>query len=207
MPIFAKLTPAIKAQDWAKALSVVEEAVAVLPDDVNFRVLHADLLLHKMRDLQAGLPVMRQLVRDAINKNSAVWMAEAMRQLFDPANDNSHLPQAERFAMGNELSEHILAENPPRRGEALKFLSYPAAAQYYYESGNKDRAIELIEVTLKSLDGSAPIPDNLKQHVISVLVQTLANYKGEKACYGSFCATPQPGVPQSTKAQAPEERR
>ncbi|MEY9104682.1 hypothetical protein ABH994_005593 [Bradyrhizobium yuanmingense] len=73
--------------------------------------------------------------------------------------------------------------------------------------GNKDRAIELIEVTLKSLDGPAPAPDDLKQHVISVLVQTLANYKDEKACYGSVCATPQPGVRQSTKAQAPEERR
>ncbi|MDA9463085.1 TlpA disulfide reductase family protein [Bradyrhizobium sp. CCBAU 53415] len=203
MPIFAKLTPAMKAQDWAKALSVVEEAVAVLPDDVHFRVLHADLLLHKMHDLQAGLPVMRQLVRDAINKKSALWMAGAMRQLFDPANDNSHLPQAERFAMGYELSEHILAVN----GQAPKFLSYPAVAQYYYESGNKDRAIELIEVTLKSLDDPAPMPDTLKQHVVSVLVQTLANYKGQKACYGSLCATPQPGVSQSTKAQATEERR
>ncbi|WP_081369477.1 TlpA disulfide reductase family protein [Bradyrhizobium japonicum] len=190
MPIFAKLTPAMKAQDWAKALSVIEEALPVLPDDVNFRVLHADLLRHKMRDLQAGLPVMRQLVRDAINKKSAVWVAEAMCQLFDPADDNSHLPQAERFAMGNELSGHILAINAPQRGEPPKFLSYPAVAQYYYESGNKDRAIELIELTLKSLDGPAPIPDNLKQHVISVLVQTLANYKGEKACYGSLCATP-----------------
>ncbi|PJG51501.1 alkyl hydroperoxide reductase [Bradyrhizobium forestalis] len=208
MPIFAKLTPAMEAQDWAKALSVVEEAVAVLPDDVNFRVLRADLLLHKMHDLQAGLPVMRQLVRDAINKKSALWMAGAMRQLFDPANDNSHLPQAERFAMGNELSEHILAVNPPQRGETLKFLSYPAVAQYYYESGNKDRAIELIEVTLKSLDSPAPIPDELKQQVMSVLVQTLANYKGQKDCYGSLCATPQAGVPQSTKAQAsPEEKR
>lgn len=207
MPIFVKLTPAMKAQDWAKALSVVEEAVAVLPDDVNFRVLQADLLLHKMRDLQAGLPVMRQLVRDAINKKSALWMAGAMRQLFDPANDNSHLPQAERFAMGNELSGHILAINAPQRGDAPKFLSYPAVAQYYYESGNKDRASELIEVTLKSLDGPAPIPDNLKQEVMSESVQTLANYKGQKACYGSVCATPQPGVSQSTKAQAPEERR
>lgn len=207
MPIFAKLTPAMKAQDWAKALSVVEEAVAVLPDDVNFRVLHADLLLHKMHDLQAGLPVMRQLVRDAINKKSALWMAGAMRQLFDPANDNSHLPQAERFAMGNELSGHILAINAPQRGDAPKFLSYPAVAQYYYESGNKDRASELIEAALKSLDGPAPIPDELKQHVMSELVQTLANYKGQKACYGSVCATPQPGVSQSTKAQAPEERR
>ncbi|WP_439360566.1 TlpA disulfide reductase family protein [Bradyrhizobium sp. DASA03007] len=207
MPIFAKLTPAVKAQDWAKALSVVEEAVAVLPDDMYFRVLHADLLLHKMHDLQAGLPVMRQLVRDAINKKSAPWMAGAMRQLFDPANDNSHLPQAERFAMGKELSEHILAVNPPQRDEAPKFLSYPAIAQYYYESGNKDRAIELIEVTLKSLDDPAPIPDKLKQHVMSVLVQTLANYKGQKACYASLCATPQAEVSQSTKAQAPEERK
>ncbi|WP_439402843.1 redoxin domain-containing protein [Bradyrhizobium sp. DASA03068] len=207
MPIFAKLIPAVKAQDWAKALSVVEEAVAVLPNDVNFRVLHADLLLHKMRDLQAGLPVMRQLVRDAINKKSTMWMARALRQLFDPANDNSHLPQAERFAMGNELSEHILAINRPQRGEASKFSSYPAVAQYYYESGNRDRAIELIEVTLKSLDGPEPIPDSLKQQVMSELVQTLANYKSQKACYGSLCATPQPGVSQSTKAQAPEERR
>lgn len=207
MPIFVKLAPAMKAQDWAKALSVVEEAVAVLPDDVNFRVLQADLLLHKMRDLQAGLPVMRQLVRDAINKKSALWMAGAMRQLFDPANENSHLPQAERFAMGNELSGHILAINAPQRGDAPKFLSYPAVAQYYYESGNKDRASELIEAALKSLDGPAPIPDELKQHVMSELVQTLANYKGQKACYGSVCATPQPGVSQSTKAQAPEERR
>ncbi|MBO4228403.1 TlpA disulfide reductase family protein [Bradyrhizobium neotropicale] len=202
MPIFAKLTPAMKAQDWAKALSVLEEAVAVLPDDVNFRVLHADLLLHKMHDLQAGLPVMRQLARDAINKKSEVWMAGAMRQLFDPANDNSHLPQAERFAMGKELSEHILAVNPPQPGEGPKFLSYGAVAQYYYESGNKDRAIELVEVTLKSLDGPAPIPDNLKQQVMSVLVQTLANYKGEKACYGSVCATPQPG-----SAKVPRRRR
>ncbi|MCA1457297.1 TlpA family protein disulfide reductase [Bradyrhizobium sp. BRP22] len=201
-PIFAKLTPAMKAQDWAKAVSVLEEAVAVLPDDVNFRVLHADLLLHKMHDLQAGLPVMRQLVRDAINKKSEVWMAGAMRQLFDPANDNSHLPQAERFAMGKELSEHILAVNPPQRGEGPRFLSYGAVAQYYYESGNKDRAIELVEVTLKSLDGPAPIPDKLKQQVMSALVQTLANYKGEKACYGSVCATPQPGF-----AKVPRRRR
>ncbi|MDA9441485.1 alkyl hydroperoxide reductase [Bradyrhizobium sp. CCBAU 51745] len=192
MPIFAKLIPAMKAQDWAKALSVPEEAVAALPDDVNFRVLQADLLLNKMRDLQAGLPVMRQLVRDAINKKSAMWMAGALRQLFDPANDNSHLPQAERFAMGNELSKHILAINPPQPGEAPKFASYLSVAQYYYVSGNKDRAIELIEVTLKSLDGPAHIPDNLKQQVVSELVQTLANYKGQKACYGSLCAAPQP---------------
>ncbi|WP_246789011.1 TlpA disulfide reductase family protein [Bradyrhizobium sp. CIR48] len=139
MPISAKLTAAM-AQDWAKALSVVEEAVAVLPDDVNFRVLHADLLLHKMHEVQAGLPVMmRQLVREAIDKKSALWMAGAMRQLFDSANDSSYLPQAERFAMGNELSKHILAVNPPQHDEAPKFLSYPALAQYCYESGDRSR--------------------------------------------------------------------
>ncbi|MGY3610252.1 MULTISPECIES: TlpA disulfide reductase family protein [unclassified Bradyrhizobium] len=198
-PITAKLTPAMKAQDWAKALSAVEEAVAVLPDDVNFRVLHADLLLHKMHDLQAGLPVMRQLVHDAIDKKSELWMAGAMRQLFDPANDNSHFPRAERFAMGKELSEHILAVNPPQRGEGPKFLSYGAVAQYYYESGNKDRAIELVEVALKSLDRPSAIPDKLKHQVMSVLVQTLANYKGEKASYGAFCATPQDGSRKASK--------
>ncbi|MCA6111359.1 TlpA disulfide reductase family protein [Bradyrhizobium cenepequi] len=190
-PIFAKLTPAMKAGDWAKALSAVEEAVVVMPDDISFRVLHADLLLHKMHDLQTGLPVMRKLVRDAIDKKSEVWMAGAMRQLFDPANDNSHFPPAERLAMGKELSEHILALNPPQGGDGPKFVSYGAVAQYYYESGNKDRAIDLVELALNSLDGPEPIPDELRQHVMSLLVQALANYKGEKARYGALCATPQ----------------
>ncbi|UPJ47693.1 TlpA family protein disulfide reductase [Bradyrhizobium sp. 200] len=205
-PIFAKLTPAMKAEDWANALSAVEEAVAVMPDDVNFRVLHAGLLLHRMRDMRNGLPVMRQLVRDAIGKKSEPWMAGAMRQLFDPANDNSDFPPAERFAMGKELSEHILALNPPQRGDGSKFLSYGAVAQYYYESGNKGRAIELVEVALKSLDGPEPIPDELKQHFMSLLVQALANYKGEKACYGALSATPQDEVSERVKAQAPEEK-
>ncbi|MGY3611171.1 MULTISPECIES: TlpA disulfide reductase family protein [unclassified Bradyrhizobium] len=199
MRLFAKLTPAMNAGDWVKALSAVEEAVAVMPDDLNFRVLHADLLLHKLRDLQTGLPVMRQLVRDAIKKKSERWMAGALRNLFDLANDNSHFPSAERLAMGKELSEHILALNPPQRSDGFKFLSYGPVAQYCYESGNKDRAIELVEVALKSLEGPKPIPVELKQHVISLLVQALANYKGEKACYGALCAGPQDGFPKESK--------
>ncbi|WP_271587097.1 TlpA disulfide reductase family protein [Bradyrhizobium sp. CCBAU 53415] len=198
-PILAKLSPAMKAEDWAKAVSAVEEAVAVMPDELNYRVLHADLLLHKLRNLQTGLPVMRQFARDAIDKNDELWMEGALRQLFNPANDNSHFPSAERLAMGKDLSEHILALNPPQRDGNFKYLSYGAVAQYYYESGNKDRAIELVEVALNSLGGPEPIPDELKQHIMSLLVEALANYKGEKACNGTLCATPQDGFPRASK--------
>ncbi|WP_271672988.1 TlpA disulfide reductase family protein [Bradyrhizobium sp. CCBAU 51627] len=197
-PILAKLWPAMKAEDWAKAVSAVEEAVAVMPDDLNFRVLHAKLLLHRLRSLQTGLPVLKRFARDAIDKNDEHWMEGALSQLFDPANDNSHFPSAERLAMGKELSEHILALNPPQGDGGFKYLSYGAVAQYYYESGNKDRAIELVEVALNSLDGPEPIPDELKQHVMSTLVEALANYKGEKACYGTVCATPQDGFPRAS---------
>ncbi|UFW51496.1 MULTISPECIES: TlpA disulfide reductase family protein [Bradyrhizobium] len=190
---------AMKAEDWTKAVSAVEEAVAVMPDDLNFRVRRADLLLHKLRNMQTGLPVMRQFARDAIDKSNEVWMEEALRQLFNPANDNSHVPSAERFAMGKELSEHILALDPPHRDGGPKWLSYGAVAQYYYESGNKDRAIELVEVALNSLSGPEPMPDELKQHVMPRLVEALANYKGEKACYESLCATPQAGFPRASK--------
>ncbi|UFW48137.1 MULTISPECIES: hypothetical protein [Bradyrhizobium] len=46
MPILAKLRLAMEAQDWARALSVVEEAVAALPDGRNFHnrtpfIIHA----------------------------------------------------------------------------------------------------------------------------------------------------------------------
>ncbi|TIN66937.1 MAG: TlpA family protein disulfide reductase, partial [Mesorhizobium sp.] len=70
-----------------------------------------------------GMPVMRELVEDAIDKTSEAvsWMALALNQLFDPTMDNSHLPRAERFAMGNELSEQILALNPPNGDGPFKY--------------------------------------------------------------------------------------
>ncbi|MET4348829.1 hypothetical protein ABIC07_008355 [Bradyrhizobium sp. RT9a] len=43
-----------------------------MPDDINVHLVHADLLLHKIHDMQAGLPVMRQLVGDAIEKEFEV---------------------------------------------------------------------------------------------------------------------------------------
>ncbi|MCK1621754.1 TlpA family protein disulfide reductase [Bradyrhizobium sp. 160] len=185
-----KLKTALDAGDWRRALSAVEKLLAVTPESLGFRMLRADLLLHKLRDLRSGLPVIRQLVRDAIDKNDQEWMEGALRQLFDPANDNSHFPRAERLEMGKELSEHILALNPSQQGDGLNYLTYPAVAQYYYESGNKDRAIELVEAALKSLDSSAPIPVEGTQHDTASWVQALANYKGEKVCHGKICAAP-----------------
>ncbi|UPK05715.1 TlpA disulfide reductase family protein [Bradyrhizobium sp. 170] len=197
--ILAKLTPAIKAEDWVTALSAAEEAVAVIPDDISFRLIHVDLLLHKMHDMRTGLPAMRRLIRDAIGQRSEVWMAGVMGELFDPVKDNSYVPPAERFAMGKELAEHMLTLNPPQRGEGDKFKSYGAIAQYYYESGNKDRAIELIELALKSLDHPEPIHEEVKQRFAPRLLQALANYKGEKVCYGNFCSAPQNKSPEVPK--------
>ncbi|TIS12670.1 MAG: TlpA family protein disulfide reductase, partial [Mesorhizobium sp.] len=135
-----------------------EEGIALIPDKLNFRVSHVNLLLHRMRDMQAGLPVMRQFVRDAIDRKSEGWMYWALYQLFAPGFDYSGFPSAERFAMGEELSKHIVAL--PQDGGS-KFLSYPVVAQYYHESGNKDRAIELLEQTLKALEGPEPVSDDL----------------------------------------------
>lgn len=175
-PLFAKLRPAMQADDWGKALSAIEEAVAVMPDELNFRVVHADLLLHTMHDMQSGFPVMRRFIRDAIERKSEVWMAAAMRELFDPARDNSHFPRVERFAMGKELSEHILAVDPSKHGDCPKFVSYGSVAQYYYECGNKHRAIELIEQAMTSLNDSKLIQNDARQHVRSSLLQALLNY-------------------------------
>ncbi|WP_192360065.1 TlpA disulfide reductase family protein [Mesorhizobium mediterraneum] len=205
-PIYAKLRPAMQAEDWTAALSAVEEGVALMPDILDFREIHANLLLHKIRDMQTGLPVMGQLVRDAIRKKFEAehWLVMALNQLFDPGMNNSHLPRSERFAMGKELSEHILALNPPQ-GDGPKFWSYPAVARYYHESGNKDRAIELIELALKSLD-DPQISDGLKQRRLPDLLQALANYKGEKVCYGALCAVPQNNFPTGPKRRRPRRK-
>ncbi|MDE5446071.1 redoxin family protein [Bradyrhizobium sp. CSA207] len=203
-PIFARLEPAIKSKDWPTALSAIEEALAAMPDEVTIRGLHAELLLHKMRDMRAGLPVLRQLVRDAIEKKSVVWMSVAIRQLFDPAKDYSGFPHAERFAMGKDLSEHILATNPPQGSEGAKFLSYGAVAQYYYETGKKDRAIELVKVALKWLD-AAPASDVAKRDVVPCSLQDLASYRSEKLCYEECCSAPQNTAREKPEPRSPSE--
>ncbi|HEV2898215.1 MAG TPA: TlpA family protein disulfide reductase, partial [Pseudaminobacter sp.] len=191
-PINARYWAAVETKDWKTALSAIEEGIALMPDKLGFRRSHVNLLLHKMRDMQAGLPVMRQFVRDAINRNSEDWMTVALDELFFPNFDHSHFPSAERLAMGKQLSEHILALNPPESDQS-KLLPYPVAALYYHESGNKDRAIELIELALKSQGGPELIRDEDEQDEISHLLQFLAYFTGEKVCYGGLCAAPNNG--------------
>lgn len=204
-PIDDRFWAAVKLEDWKTALWAIEEGIALMPDDINFRLAHAHLLLHKIQDMWTGLPVMRQLVRDAIDKNSEDWMVSALDQLFHPANDHSRLPPAERFAMGKELSEHILALNPPQ-GDSPKFRSYPAVARYYHENGNNDRAIELVELALTSLDGPEPIPAQLKEQHLPDLLQALAKYRGGKVCCGALFAAPQNNFPKVPKRGRPRRK-
>ncbi|MER8783306.1 TlpA family protein disulfide reductase [Mesorhizobium sp. M1006] len=207
-PIDDRFWAAVKLEDWKTALWAIEEGIALMPDDIHFRLAHAHLLLHKIQDMWTGLPVMREFVRDAIDKNSEDWMVSALDQLFHPANDHSRLPPAERFAMGKELSEHILALNPPQ-GDSPKFRSYPAVARYYHENGNNDRAIELVELALTSLDGPEPIPAELKEQHLPDLLQALAKYRGGKVCCGALCAAPQnhfPKVPKRGRARRKDKK-
>ncbi|MDE5446535.1 TlpA family protein disulfide reductase [Bradyrhizobium hipponense] len=194
---------AIKAKDWPAALSAVEESIATMPDNLEFREIHADLLLHKMRDTATGFQVLRQLVRDAIDKHSeAVWgLNIVMRQLFDPDHDRAYLPRAERFAIGRDVSEHILN---PGQANGLDFYSYGVVAQYYYESGDKQRAIELIERAMTWLD-DPKVPDGAKEHYMPKLLQTLATYRGEKVCCSGSCSISQEKSPGAPKVQPQEE--
>lgn len=155
-----------------------------------------------MHDMQTGLPALRQLIRDAINTNYEVMLHVAFFELFDPAYDYSKFPSVERFAMGKELSEHILAQ-ARLKDDYGKARSYHMVATYYHASGNKDRAVELLELALESLDG--PDPDGLKEKALPFLLQTLANYNGETVCYGDVCVAPEEDVPDGATPNAEQE--
>ncbi|MET4519966.1 hypothetical protein [Bradyrhizobium sp. I1.7.5] len=131
-------------------------------------------------------------------------MSLAIRQLFAPAKDYSGFLHAERFAMGKDLSEHILGANPPQGSEGAKFLSYGAVAQYYYETSKRDRAIELVEVTLKWLD-AAPASDVEKRDVLQCSLQALASYRSEKLCCEECCPAPQNTAPEKPELRSPRE--
>ncbi|MGY4430676.1 thiol-disulfide isomerase/thioredoxin [Bradyrhizobium sp. F1.13.1] len=193
---------AMKAKDWPAALSAAEEGIAMMPDDRHFREIQAGLLL-QMRDTATGFQVLRQLVQDAIEKRSdaVLGLIAVMEELFDPEKDKAHLPRAERFAIGREVSEHLLNSVQ----DSGDFASYRVVAQYYYESGDKQRAIELIERALASLDDPEIVPEATRQYYMPRLIQTLANYRGEKACCSGSCSVPKENSPGAPKVQPQEE--
>lgn len=84
-----------------------------MPGEFSFRVLHADPLLRKSARLADRLPVTSQFVRTRLDKHCELWREGALRQLFNPANDNYDFPSAERLAIAKEFSEQSLALNPP----------------------------------------------------------------------------------------------
>ncbi|WP_412549784.1 TlpA disulfide reductase family protein [Sinorhizobium meliloti] len=150
-PINDKFRAAAEMEDWKTALSVIKEGIALLPDSPHLRAAHSGLLVHGMRDMQTGLPVLRQFVRDAIDRNDEDWLLQAMYQLFGPELDYTEFPSVERLAMGKELSEHILALTGLKDDARADF--YQFVARYYRESGNEARAEEFLDLALKLADG------------------------------------------------------
>ncbi|MQW34933.1 TlpA family protein disulfide reductase [Sinorhizobium meliloti] len=202
-PILDKFNAAIEMEDWKTALPAIEEAIALTPDDIDLRMTHVETLLYKMRDMQTGLAVLRQLVRDAIDRNDQEWLLSALDQLFNPEEyDYTDFPSVERLAMGKELSEHILALTGLE--DEVKAPYYRAVAPYYYESGDKARAVELLELALK-LAGGLPLPDNIKQPVLEDWLQTLADYKGEEARSGDVCVVPRTNISSGATPKGGED--
>ncbi|WP_234838218.1 peroxiredoxin family protein [Sinorhizobium medicae] len=199
-----KIAAAEEIEDWKTARAAIEEGVALDPNSLFFRHTHVHLLLHKMHDMQIGLPMLCKFVRDAINTNYEYMLQLAFGLLFDPAYDYSKFPSVERFAMGKELSEHILAQSR-LNDDYDKVCSYEMVAAYYHASGNKDRAIELLEVALKLLDGPDPDMDGLKEGFLPHLLQTLANYEGEEVCYGDVFVVPRTNVSSGATPKAEQE--
>ncbi|WP_342585500.1 TlpA family protein disulfide reductase [Rhizobium leguminosarum] len=174
--LYGRIWAATKIEDWKTALSAIEEGVNLFPDDISWRQSHVGTLMGEMRDMEAGWIALGQFARTAIERNSEEWLLTAMQQLFYPYDYSGLL--AERLSMGKELSERILRLYP-QQGSRLRFHSYTMIAFYYHESGDNDRAVDLIEQALTFVD-EEPLPDVKKQKLKAQLLSALAEYKGEQ---------------------------
>ncbi|TAW61437.1 TlpA family protein disulfide reductase (plasmid) [Rhizobium ruizarguesonis] len=167
---------AVNIKDFQTALSTIEEGIKAIPDNLPFREAHVELLLGRMHDFEAGWIVLARLARNAIEKNDGEWLLAAMQQLFGSPYDYSCLPFAERFSMGKELLESIQTLCPQQDGIS-RARSYATIAPYFYESGDKDRAVESIAHALELVEGES-LPDDVKQEYLAQLEAALAEYKG-----------------------------
>lgn len=89
-------------------------------------------------------------------------------------------PTAERFAMSKKSAEHISALDPLQRGDGPNSVLWGGRSNATTRA--KDRAIELAELALKSLNSPEASPAELKQYVLSLLLHFLANYNGGRVC-------------------------
>ncbi|AUW47305.1 TlpA disulfide reductase family protein [Rhizobium leguminosarum] len=169
-----RIRAAAEIEDWKSALSAIEEGINLFPDNFMFHQRHVETLMGKMRDMEAGWIALDQFARTAIERNSELWLLMAMQQLFYPYDYSGLL--AERFSMGKELSERIL-RLCPQHDAPLRSYSYQTIAFFYHESGDNDRAVDLIEQALKFVDGGS-LPDVQKQERMAQLLHKLAEYKG-----------------------------
>ncbi|WP_312887797.1 TlpA disulfide reductase family protein [Rhizobium laguerreae] len=186
--LLRRIRGATEIEDWKTALSAIEEGIILFPDNIRFHQKHVEILIGVMRDMEAGWIALVQFARTAIERNSEDWLLAALQDLFGPIYDYSGLPLAERSSMAKELSERILRLYP-QHDAPFRYHSYLTIAFYYHESGDDDRAVDLIEQALKFVDGEA-LPDVEKHERMAQLLHTLAEYKGEQVCYGGICAAP-----------------
>ncbi|MBX5020942.1 TlpA family protein disulfide reductase [Rhizobium lentis] len=183
-----RIWAATEIEDWKTALSAIEEGIVLFPDNIIFHQLHVGILMGEMRDMEAAWIALIQFARTAIERDSEDWLLAAMQDLFGPTYDYSGPPLAERFTMGKELSDRILRLYP-QQNALSRAESYETISFYYHESGDNDRAMDLIEQALTFVDG-ASLPDVEKHEQMAQLLHTLAEYKGEQVCYGEICAAP-----------------
>ncbi|MBY3349022.1 TlpA disulfide reductase family protein [Rhizobium laguerreae] len=174
--LFDRIKAATEIEDWKTALSAIEEGINRFPGNIMFHQWHVGTLMGEMRDMEAGWIALGQFARTAIERNSEEWLLTAMQQLFYPYDYSGLL--AERLSMGKELSERILRLYP-QQGSRLRFHSYTMIAFYYHESGDNDRAVDLIEQALTFVDEES-LPDVKKQKLKAQLLSALAEYKGEQ---------------------------
>lgn len=144
----------------------------------NFRVVRADLVLHKMHDTRSGLPFVHEF-RDAIDQKSAVRTAAAMRRLFGPARDNVLV---EAFAMARSCQDTswpwILRKRPTPPSRSLS--TTPRGAKTV-------RAIKLVE--LNRLPGRCGAYRGRNRTAYSgPHCSSHANYKSEVAFHNAFYA-------------------
>ncbi|UWU19454.1 hypothetical protein N2599_37015 (plasmid) [Rhizobium sullae] len=125
--------------------------------------------------MDSGWMALGQFARDPIERNSEDWLLAAIQELFG-LYDYSGLPSAERFSMGKEISERILSLYPQQ--DALsRAESYETIARYYDESGDNDRAVDLIEQALNFVEGE-PLPHEVKRKELGALAADPGGIQG-----------------------------
>ncbi len=177
-------------EKWFYAREALRELALSANADMesHYRIKDIEITLLRLNYTIDGFQLVKQYAEQYWNNYHILH--QILQVLYSRKSITDHLQPHQRLAAATPIAERIL-QLVNERGEKFAndraFTYTPALAQFYFESGDKKKAIEMTELGIQSLKS---LPPTLRMVILPAFLNLLADYQDKKVCMDGVCGEP-----------------